>query len=190
MKYKSWFYIETMYALQTVFVIKEKSLERNCMFIPYKKFDLLVRTFAENGLPLKLGGIGPELERCTVMAHEMQANNIECLGFVPYDDLPELYVGARAFLFPAEEDFGLTPVEAMAAGRPIIAYGRGGATESVTKETGLFFKQQIPRSLHETIEEFVNNEQNFSSEKIRARAEQFSVKNFQQQLLEFVESKI
>lgn len=159
-------------------------------FIPYKRFDLLVRTFADNGLPLKLGGVGPELERCRAMANELQATNIEFLEFVPYAQLPALYAGARAFLFPAEEDFGLTPVEAMASGVPVIAYGKGGALESVTKETGVFFDEQIPRSVQETIDEFIAVEQEFSSKKILEHAEQFSVKHFQRQILEFVESKI
>ena len=159
-------------------------------FIPYKRFDLLVETFAKNSLPLKLGGIGPELEKCKAIARERQAKNIEFLEFVPYADLPSLYAGARAFLFPAEEDFGLTPVEAMASGVPVIAFGKGGATESVTTETGLFFEEQTPRSLQLAIDEFVNIEQKYSSKNIAHHAEKFSVENFQRQILEFVISKI
>jgi glycosyltransferase involved in cell wall biosynthesis len=159
-------------------------------FIPYKRFDLLVETFAANGLPLKLGGVGPELERCRHMAQEMQAKNIEFLEFVPYLDLPALYAGARAFLFPAEEDFGLTPVEAMASGVPVIAYGSGGATESVTKQTGLFFEAQTTRSLQVAVDEFINNEQKFSSDVIADYADKFSVENFQTKIKAFVESKI
>ena len=159
-------------------------------FIPYKRFDLLVDTFAKNGLPLHLGGIGPELSRCKALAAEHHADNIKFLEFVPYKDLPKVYAGARAFLFPAEEDFGLTPVEAMASGVPVIAYGKGGALESVTADTGIFFDQQTPRSLQEAIDFFCKSEQKISSKKITEHAEQFSVKNFQQQLLEFVESKV
>lgn len=159
-------------------------------FIPYKRFDLLVETFAKNGLPLKLGGVGPELDRCKAMAQTRQAKNIEFLGFVPYADLPKLYAGARAFLFPAEEDFGLTPVETMASGVPVIAYGKGGATESVTKNTGLFFEAQTPRSLQLAIDDFIKIEQKFSSKEIAEYAEKFSVENFQRQILDFVERKI
>ncbi|NCP67735.1 glycosyltransferase family 4 protein [Candidatus Peregrinibacteria bacterium] len=159
-------------------------------FIPYKRFDLLVKTFAKNGLPLKLGGVGPEFERCKAMAQEFQAKNIEFMGFVPYSDLPGLYAGARAFLFPAEEDFGLTPVEAMASGVPVIAFGKGGATESVNSKTGLFFEAQNPRSLQESIDKFIRIEQKFSSEEIADYAEKFSVEHFQQQIIEFVVSKI
>ena len=159
-------------------------------FIPYKRFDLLVETFAKNGLPLKLGGIGPELERCKRLALEKQAKNIEFLEFVPYADLPNLYAQARAFLFPAEEDFGLTPVEAMASGVPVIAFGKGGATESVVRSTGLFFEEQTPRSLQLSLDEFIQAEQEFSSKKIASHAKKFSVENFQRQILEFVESKV
>ena len=157
-------------------------------FIPYKRFDLLVETFKKNRLPLKLGGIGPELERCRAMAKG--AKNIEFLGFVEEKKLPSLYARARCFLFPAEEDFGLTPVEAMSFGVPVIAYDKGGATESVTKETGIFFDQQTPESLQRGIDQFLSIEQNFDSEKIRQRAEVFSVKNFQENLKRFIESKL
>lgn len=159
-------------------------------FIPYKRFDLLVETFAQNGLPLKLGGVGPELERCKKLAAEHHAHNIEFVGFVPYKDLPALYAGARAFLFPAEEDFGLTPVEAMASGVGVIAYGQGGALESVTSETGLFFEAQTPRSLQSCLDKFIDQEQKFDSKKIIIHAQKFSVENFQAQLKDFVEGKL
>lgn len=157
-------------------------------FIPYKNFDLLVKTFVKNGLPLKLGGIGPELERCKLLAQG--AENIEFLGFVDYKDLPSLYAGAKAFLFPAEEDFGLTPVESMAAGTPVIALGKGGALESVSSETGMFFKEPAVSSLQKVIDSFEKSEQNFSSEKISKHAQKFDEKMFQKRLRAFVESVV
>ncbi len=164
-------------------------------FIPYKNFDLLVKTFVKNGLPLKLGGVGPELEKCKKLANG--AKNIEFLGFVDYADLADLYAGAKAFLFPAEEDFGLTPVEAMAAGTPVIALGKGGALESVTEDAGLFFDEPTVRSLQSAIDEFENYEpprqgagKKFSSENVRARATQFDQKIFQEKLGKFVDEKL
>ncbi len=157
-------------------------------FIPYKRFDLLVETFVKNGLPLKLGGTGPEMDRCKGLARG--ARNIEFLGFVPTEDLPNLYAGARAFLFPAEEDFGLTPVEAMCAGVPVVAYGKGGAIESVTPDTGIFFGEQSIESLQKSIDNFILNEQKFSSKKIKERGAQFDVKIFQENLIQFMEKNI
>ena len=123
-------------------------------FIPYKKFDLLVRAFAENGLNIRLAGIGPELEKCKAIARSLKADNVQFLGFVERDALPALYAGAQAFLFPAEEDFGLTPVEAMAAGTPVIHYNAGGATESVPLGLGVSFQEQTVESLNAAIARF------------------------------------
>jgi len=157
-------------------------------FIPYKNFDLLVRTFVKNGLPLKLGGVGPELEKCKNLAKGHA--NIEFLEFVDYEDLPNLYAGAKAFLFPAEEDFGLTPVEAMAAGTPVIALGKGGALESVDDSSGVFFAEPTVESLQKTIDSLENNEQKFSSSEIKKRAQQFDEKVFQNHLNNFITSVV
>jgi len=158
-------------------------------FIPYKKFDLLVETFAANKLPLRLAGVGPELERCRQMADDLGADNIEFLGFVDQSKLPGLYAGARAFLFPAEEDFGLTPVEAMASGLPVIYYASGGAVESVG-DMGVGFDQQSSASLQITIENFLDKEQSFSSENITKRANQFTTERFQKNFLAFLEQHV
>jgi glycosyltransferase involved in cell wall biosynthesis len=159
-------------------------------FIPYKKFDLLVRTFAENRLPLKLAGIGPQLEENRALAKSLNAENITFTGFVEDDDLPALYANARAFLFPAEEDFGLTPVEAMASGVPVIAYGEGGATESVTPECGILFAQQSVSSLQQAIERFIRMEEGFDKTLILANAARFDKIKFQQQIAAFVSSVV
>lgn len=142
-------------------------------FIPYKKFDLLVKTFVKNGLPLKLGGKGPELEKCISLAQN--ASNIEFLGFVDYDTLPSLYANARAFLFPAEEDFGLTPVEAMSAGTPVIYYDAGGATESVGRgeHCGVAFDAQTPESLQGALDQFEREEDSFQKDHLVARGVSF-----------------
>lgn len=155
-------------------------------FIPYKKFDLLVQAFAENGEPLCLAGTGPELERCKHIAQEKKADNIQFLGFVPDEDLPALYAGAKAFLFPAEEDFGITPVEAMAAGTPVIYYNAGGACESVG-ESGIAFGSQSTESLNRAISEFEKSQKKFSPENIRKKSQEFSLESFQKNFQKVVE---
>ncbi len=152
-------------------------------FIPYKKFDLLVRTFAKNKLPLKLAGIGPELEKCQNLAKKLGAENIEFLGFVKDEDLAELYAKAQAFIFPAEEDFGLTPIEAMSAGTPVIFYNRGGASESVG-EWGIPFEEQTPESLQKAIEKFQKTD--FDLEKIKSRGISFDEAKFRGKFEEFL----
>ncbi|MEX1112491.1 MAG: glycosyltransferase, partial [Candidatus Andersenbacteria bacterium] len=96
------------------------------------------------GRPLKVAGVGPELEDLKSRA----GKHTEFLGFVPDADLPKLYAGAKALLFPQEEDFGITPLEAAASGKPTIAFRAGGAIETVVDGvTGVFFDEQTPASL-------------------------------------------
>jgi len=154
-------------------------------FIPYKKFDLLIETFTKNKLPLKLAGRGPEWERCKELARD--AKNIEFLGFVPDEDLASLYAGAKAFLFPAEEDFGLTPVEAMSAGTPVIYYAKGGATESVGK-WGTPFDTQTPKSLQKAIDAFLKTENSINRDEIVERGTSFDEKNFRKKMAEFLKT--
>lgn len=154
-------------------------------FIPYKKFDLLVETFAKNKLPLKLAGIGPELKKCQNLAKKLGATNIEFLGFVKDKELPKLYAEAQAFIFPAEEDFGLTPVEAMSAGTPVIFYNRGGASESVGK-WGIPFEEQTPKSLQQAIGKF--QQTRFDSEKVKSRGVFFDEENFRENLEKFLKN--
>ncbi len=160
-------------------------------FIPYKKFDLLIKTFAEF-LPnenLRLVGIGPELEKCKKLVKKYQAQNIEFLEFIAEEDLITNYVNARAFLFPAIEDFGLTPVEAMAAGTPVVAINDGGAKESVVSDCGVFFDLQTTESLQKGIKEFIIKEKTFDSDKIRNRARNFTDKIFEKNFLQFLIDK-
>ena len=153
-------------------------------FIPYKKFDLLVETFRKNGLPLRLAGKGPDLEKCRELAGG--AGNIEFLGFVPDENLAGLYAGAKAFLFPAEEDFGLTPVEAMSAGTPVIYYDKGGARESVGK-WGIPFQEQSKKSLQKGIDDFILQEAKIVSEDIVKRGTSFDEEIFREKLAKLIE---
>ncbi len=156
-------------------------------FIPYKKFDLLIQTFSKNKLPLLLGGEGPEWERCKKMAIDLHASNIEFFGFVEGARLPRLFAEARAFIFPAEEDFGLTPVEAMSAGTPVIYLGRGGALESVNKDCGIPFLEQTPQSLQQGIDQFLEREHQFDRQKIMDHGQSFDERFFREKMIHFCE---
>jgi glycosyltransferase involved in cell wall biosynthesis len=166
---------------------KEKYFLSVGRFIPYKKFDLLVQTFIKNKLPLKLVGSGPELEKCKYLVQSAKAKNIEFLGFVSRDRLPDIFAQARAFVFPVEEDFGLTPVEAMSAGIPVIYYQKGGATESVGK-WGIGFKKQNIKELQKGIDDFLEKEERFSKKVLSERGKIFDEKIFRKKLQDFIES--
>ncbi|MEO6078079.1 MAG: glycosyltransferase [Candidatus Andersenbacteria bacterium] len=141
--------------------------------VPYKRVDLAIRAANKLGIHLKIAGVGPEME----YLQEIAGENIEFLGFVPDADLPELYRNARALLFPQEEDFGITPVEAAASGIPTIAYGAGGALETVIQDvTGAFFSEQTPESLSDAI--VVSQGIVWNKAHIKQHAEQFSKKRF------------
>jgi glycosyltransferase involved in cell wall biosynthesis len=112
--------------------------------IPYKRLDLVIRAFTALGLPLKVFGTGRDSQRLQALA----GPNIEFLGQIAEEQRRDLFAGCRAFIFPGEEDFGITPLEAMSAGRPVIAYASGGALETVIEGvTGRFFGEQSAAAL-------------------------------------------
>jgi glycosyltransferase involved in cell wall biosynthesis len=150
--------------------------------VAYKRLDLAVDAFNELGLPLKVAGTGEELS----VQKPRSKGNIEYLGRVSDEELPELLAGAKAFIFPPEEDFGIAPVEAMAAGRPVIAYGVGGAAETVVEgKTGVFFHEQTPEALIEAVKRFEGMKWDHGA--IRAQAEKFSEEAFRRKMGGFVE---
>ena len=145
--------------------------------VSYKRFDLAIKVFNELGWSLKIAGIGSEMNRLKKMA----GKNIEFLGLVPDDKLADLYSKARAFIFPQEEDFGLTPLEAMASGRPVIAYRGGGSVETVLEgETGIFFNEQTEEALMKAVKDF--DSKDFQPIKCRAQAEKFSIEVFRERI--------
>jgi glycosyltransferase involved in cell wall biosynthesis len=152
-------------------------------FAPYKRLDLAIEAFAELGLPLWVGGSGQDAARFRSVP-----KNVRMLGQVSDEDLPGLYRNARALLFTGEEDFGITPLEAQASGRPVIALGRGGALETVTPRTGLFFHEQSARALADTVRDFDGWEAGFRPEDARQNALGFGKARFQQQLMAQVEA--
>ena len=118
--------------------------------VPYKRVDLAVRAYARLGFPLKIVGTGTEYAALRGLA----GPNIEFLGWRDDEQVRELYRGCRMLVFPGEEDFGLVPVEAQACGRPVVAFGRGGARESVREGvSGLFFAEQTESALLAAVEE-------------------------------------
>lgn len=143
---------------------------------PYKRADLAIEAFRELGLPLWMAGSGQEAER--LRAH--LPPNVRMLGQVPDAELPALYRNARALVFTGEEDFGLTPIEAQATGRPVIAFAKGGVLETVTRQTGLFFHPQTPAALVEAVRRFEAFEQGFSPAEARRNALRFSPQAFEQ----------
>ena len=141
--------------------------------VPYKKIDLAVTAYNRTGRKLKIVGTGTEFESLKAMA----GPNIELLGRQTDEALLELYRRCRMFIFPGEEDFGIAPLEAQACGRPVVAFGRGGALETVKAEvSGLFFDQQTPDALIATIEDCSRH--TWDPRLIRAHAETFSIQAF------------
>lgn len=157
--------------------------------VPYKKIDLIVETFAS--MPdkrLVVIGDGPEMSKIKKIA--VGHKNIEILGYQPDNVVKKYMEKARAFIFAAEEDFGLVPVEAQACGTPVIAYGKGGATETVIDgKTGVLFTLQTPNDLKEVINRFLKLEDSFEPMVIRKNAERFSKDRFKNEFKQFVEEK-
>lgn len=152
--------------------------------IPYKRFDLLVETFNQNGKKLVIAGTGGELKKLQKMAKE----NIEFVGYVSDERLKELYQNCKAFLFPQIEDAGIAPLEAMASGRPVIAMKAGGVLDiKIEGKTGVFFEAQNIESLTEAIEKL--EKMKFNPKEIRKHAMQYDRKEFQKKVDEFVKEK-
>ena len=149
--------------------------------VSYKRYDLVIEAFNRIGLPLIVFGSGPEETKLRAMAK----SNISFVGRITDDERARLYANALAFIHPQEEDFGITAVESMAAGRPVIAFKKGGATETVIDGiTGLFFEEQSWETLADTILHF--DEKKFNPNTIKTRAEQFSLSRFRKEMHDVV----
>jgi len=155
--------------------------------VPYKKLDLIVSAF--NQLPdkkLVVIGDGPEFKRLKTMA----SSNITLLGFQSDQVIEDTLQRARAFVYAAQEDFGIVPVEAQACGTPVIAYGKGGALETVIPgKTGLLFNQQTAEALVSAIEDFERLPA-FNPLTLRKNAERFGKERFKREMFAFVEDKV
>jgi glycosyltransferase involved in cell wall biosynthesis len=152
--------------------------------VPYKRYDVVVEAFNKLGLPLLVFGSGPQEKKLRSMAR----SNVKFLGRVSNEERARLFSEAIAFIHPQEEDFGITPVEAMAAGTPVIALARGGAIETVIDGvTGVLFKEQSWQEIANTVLHFDRSK--FDSQAIRKHAEQFSLQNFHQKISAYVDQK-
>jgi glycosyltransferase involved in cell wall biosynthesis len=153
--------------------------------VPYKRIDLIVEAFA--AMPdkkLVVIGDGPDFRKVQAKA----GPNITLLGYQPFPVLKDHLQRARAFVFAAEEDFGILPVEAQACGTPVIAYGKGGALETVVDGvTGIFFDEQTTQSLTAAVHRFEQQRHQFAPTTIRNNALRFSVENFLEKFRTFVE---
>ncbi|MCC8396189.1 glycosyltransferase family 4 protein [Paraburkholderia sp. MMS20-SJTR3] len=160
--------------------------------VPYKRIDLIVQAFSKTPeRKLVVIGDGPEMKRIKSVA----GPNVEILGHQPSDVLVDHLRRARAFVFAAEEDFGISVVEAQACGTPVIAFGRGGALESVIglpleRPTGVFFGEQTTESLLEAVGRFEANAGLFDPRQCRKNAERFSTENFKKALMSFVDTRL
>lgn len=160
--------------------------------VPYKRVDLLARAFASTPhRRLKVVGTGPDMKKVAAI----RAPNIEVLGFRPDREVRELLAGARAFVFAGVEDFGITAVEAQAAGTPVIAYRGGGITETVVdagepSPTGLFFDDQREDAIIAAVDAFERNADRFSAEACVANAARFTEERFRVEFAAFVENAL
>ncbi|OKH20984.1 glycosyl transferase family 1 [Hydrococcus rivularis NIES-593] len=158
--------------------------------VSYKKVSLIVEAFNQLGYPLVIIGDGPELRRIRQIAKP----NIQILGAQPNEVVEQYMANAKAFVYAACEDFGIAPVEAQACGTPVIAYGEGGALETVLDirqfpetGTGLLFSPQIPEALVKAVETFCQFQGQINPESCRTRAANFSPKIFETSYLAFIE---
>ncbi len=154
--------------------------------VPYKKVDLIVEAFSKTNKKLVVVGDGPDMKKIK----EKAGKNVEIIGYQPDEVLIDLMQRAKAFVFAAEEDFGIAPVEAQACGTPVICFGKGGASETVVNMiTGVYFMEQDVLSILKAVETFESNIDKFDPRKIRQNALRFSKDRFEKEIKEFVEEK-
>lgn len=149
--------------------------------VPYKRVDLVVEAFTKMNLPLVVIGGGSQYKEIAAKA----GANVQMLGRVDDDVVLDYMERCKAFLFPGEEDFGITPIEAEACGKPVIAYGRGGALETIVEDrTGVFFYEQTMEAVIGAVRRFEGMQ--FDADVIRTWAERFSEERFRQELHDFI----
>ena len=152
-------------------------------FAPNKRVDLAVEAFNQLKLPLKISGSGQDEEYCRSIA----GANIEFLGALSNEKLLELYQQARALVFPGEDDFGITPLESQACNTPVIAFASGGALETVTEQTGVFFAEQNVEALIEAVEKMERSWKSFAPEAFQLQTSRFDRGHYKEQMAHAIE---
>jgi len=153
--------------------------------IAYKRHDIAIKAFNKLGLPLKIIGRGPELKKLKKIA----GPNIEFLERISDEELPKYYAECRAFIFPQEEDFGIVAVEAMASGRPLIAYRGGDIPEHAEEEkAGIFFNKQTPKNIIKAVKKF--REEDYDPEYIRSQSLKFDREIFKSKINEYIRGEL
>jgi glycosyltransferase involved in cell wall biosynthesis len=154
-------------------------------FVPYKRIDIVVEAFTRNGLPLRIVGSGRDEGRLRRMA----GRNIRFMGRLSDGMVADQMARCRALIFPGEDDFGLTPIEVQACGRPVIAYAAGGALTTIVEgSTGIFFSEQTAESLQHALTRF--DDAYFDPEAIRRHAEDFDTQRFLRRISQFIDARI
>lgn len=165
---------------------KEEFYMTASRMVPYKKIDMIVEAFSKTDKKLVVIGTGPDMEKIKAKA----GKNIELMGYQSDEIMIDMMQKAKAFIFAAEEDFGITPVEAQACGTPVICLGKGGTKETVIDMvSGVHFMEQSVKALLEAVDKFENNSDSFKPHKIRENALRFSKERFEKEIKEFVEEK-
>jgi len=155
--------------------------------VPYKRIDVIVDAFSRSpDRQLVVIGDGPEMSRLKTRI----TSNITLLGYQPFELVRHYMQRTRAFIFAAEEDFGIVPLEAQACGTPVVAYAGGGAAETIIEgETGTFFQEQTGDALIEALLRFERSSRKFDPDRIRRNAERFSIERFRSEFAALVERK-
>ncbi|GJQ22273.1 MAG: glycosyl transferase family 1 [Candidatus Brocadia sapporoensis] len=174
-------------------------------FAPYKRIDVAIDAFERMGVPLILIGGGQE----EVQIRKMAKKHVQCIGWQSSESLREYYRGCKALIFPGEEDFGIVPLEAQACGKPVIAFAKGGVLETVhgiyppssgspegkadihpASPTGVFFTEQTPESLMDSVRFFERHQHLFDPQLIRKHAESFDRSLFKEKFKQYIEKQV
>src|SRR3989338_3133152 len=153
----------------------------------HKNIDIAIEAFEKLNLPLVIVGTGPEYKKLKFVIRNAKSRNIKLIGSIPDEGLPYYYQNCRAFIMPQEEDFGITPIEAMSFGKPVLALKKGGATETVIEGvTGEFFDDPIPEALADGIRRLNENYPKYDIETIKSQAQKFSAERFREEIKRLV----